>query len=205
MKVKLLLLMFVCSGCFASDFNQAITLVLKHEGKLSSDVTDVGGITNYGISLRYIRQLIRTRPDLMSELDVNHDKIINGYDIAHISKAEVYKIYKLQWWDPLGFAKIENQAIANKIFDMAINMGRKEAIELYQEAYNGLWGTYHLKVSGILDFETIACTNDLDAVGAREVLKAYKRHLEKHYRYLATRHPAYKKFLRGWVKRAYDS
>jgi len=36
---------------YSPNFQVALRVVLKHEGRLSNDRNDPGGITNYGISL----------------------------------------------------------------------------------------------------------------------------------------------------------
>ena len=40
-----------------SDFNVAVDFVLENEGGLSENPKDTGGITNFGISLRFLREL----------------------------------------------------------------------------------------------------------------------------------------------------
>ena len=61
-----------------SLFELAIPVVLKHEGIMSDDGEDPGGITHYGISLRFLKTLAELDKDSFSLGDVNHDGIIDG-------------------------------------------------------------------------------------------------------------------------------
>ena len=38
-----------------SDFESAIPTILRHEGKFEQNAADPGGVTNYGISLRWLK------------------------------------------------------------------------------------------------------------------------------------------------------
>lgn len=184
------------------NFDAAITIVLKHEGKLSDDPSDRGGITNYGISLRYLKSLVASNPELMSEYDKNHDKIIEGYDISNMTLEEAIKIYKKNFWDAPGFGKLKSQLLANKIFDLAVNVGPKKAIEFLQEACNKLHNTNHLSVDGRLGEKTLESVNSLEDKDSEMLVGVIKEISYEYYNYIATRHPAYKKFLKGWLKRA---
>ena len=60
-----------------ADFEQAINFVLKNEGGLEENPNDPGGITNHGISLRFLKSI---KPDASEEdirnLTVNQAKTI---------------------------------------------------------------------------------------------------------------------------------
>ena len=40
-----------------AHFDSCVQYVLRHEGGLSQDKADPGGITNFGISLRFLREV----------------------------------------------------------------------------------------------------------------------------------------------------
>jgi len=52
-------------------FEDALPTVLRHEGLYSEDPADPGGATNYGISLRFLRQLGDTDGDGFAEGDLD--------------------------------------------------------------------------------------------------------------------------------------
>ena len=200
---RLILIIFslISMEAIASGFESAIPIILKHEGKLSDDPSDKGGITKYGISLRYLKQLIASRPDLMSNYDLSHDKIINDYDIANMSIEEARELYRTQFWDKLKIGRINNQRIATKVLDMSVNMGTSRAIKLLQQACGKLSGSNHLAINGTLDNETVGFINELDGKQEKRLLELLRIVSKEYYMYIATKHPTYKRFLAGWLRR----
>ena len=188
--------------CFSADFNLAIPIVLKHEGKLVNNIHDKGGITNYGISLRFLKSLVRARPDLLAKVDVNHDKIINEHDVIHMPLKEAIDLYQQQFWDKQKLGNIVYQPLATKVFDMSVNMGNQEAVELLQEACNKLYNTHHLGIDGKLGNQTLNTINSLNPKQHQSLLKLLKKVSRDYYQHIAKKHPAYKQFLKGWLKRA---
>jgi len=204
MKNIVILLIFLPITVWGSSFEVAIPLILKHEGLYINDPADRGGITKYGISLRYLRELLKMRPDLKDELDINKDGVIDGYDILHMSKEEATELYQKEWWEQYGYGRIDYQPLATKVFDLAVNMGNEDAVELLQTAYNKFHGGYYLVVDGMLGDDTIDCANQLERAESVKLLRILKQLAVKRYVHLSQVHPSYKKFLIGWVRRAND-
>ena len=198
----ILCLLSVCQNSYSSNFEKAIPLVLKHEGKLSDDTDDKGGITKYGISLRFLKGLIKEYPDFLTEFDLNKNQIIDAYDIRHMTISEATDLYRTQWWNKYGYCRIENQLIATKIFDFSVNMGTKKAVKLAQETINKMNLGIYLKVDGIFGQNTINVLNGLNEIGRKRFLQEYVKGAIYFYEYLSKTHPVYKKFLRGWIRRA---
>ena len=151
-----------------SDFNLAIAVVLANEGGLVDNPSDPGGLTNFGISQR-------SYPDV---------------DIRNLTRDGAAAIYLRDFWHYDG---VTNQALANKIFDMSVNMGHA-AISILQRCVSvtpdGVWGP-----------ATCAATNAVDAA-MPGLLDEYKMELANHYRNLVLANPALAQFLNGWLKRA---
>lgn len=185
-----------------ADFNKAIFLVLKHEGKLSDDTDDKGGITKYGISLRFLKGLIKEYPNFLTEFDLSKNQIIDSYDIRHMTISEATDLYRTQWWNKYGYCRVENQLIATKIFDFSVNMGTKKAVKLVQKTINKMNLGIYLKVDGIFGQNTINILNGLNEIGRKRFLQEYVKGAIYFYEYLSKTHPVYKKFLRGWIRRA---
>ena len=58
--ILIISLLLLSVNVLAADFNRSIVNVLKHEGFLVYDKADPGGITNYGVSFRYLKNANRS-------------------------------------------------------------------------------------------------------------------------------------------------
>lgn len=187
----------IIPAAMAADFNKAIPIVLKHEGHLSYDPKDPGGITNYGMSFRYLKDLIKKRPDIMKMLDANDNCILDDYDIAHMKLEDAIKIYRKEWWENYKFNTIAYQPLANKMFDLSVNVGEAQALKFLARAYVKL---YPKEKSG----ELYGFVNKLPESTQQNLVRLLCLEAENFYKGLAKTHPAYQKFLKGWLNRAWD-
>jgi lysozyme family protein len=185
-----------------SSFKEAIYFVLQEEGGLANHKDDKGGITNYGISIQFVKNLIKNNPHLIDEFDLNNNKKIDSFDIINISKEEAKYIYKRFWWDKYNYGKINYQPLANKIFDMAINMGPVAAASLLEKAYRKLKKGNLIDISYILDESIINNINSLSIKQKIELLDNLRKFSINYYMRVAESNPSQKKFLKGWLKRA---
>jgi lysozyme family protein len=156
------------------DFKKAIKFVLENEGEFCNEPNDGGGMTKYGISQQ-------SYPDL---------------DIENLTKEEAVEIYRQDFWRPYqGF----EDRLATKLFDLAVNMGHKKAVQILQRALQCLGA--NIADDGVLGPKTrqaVALANvDL-------LLTSIKSEAAGVYRNLAATNTTQKKFLKGWLRRAYD-
>jgi lysozyme family protein len=158
-----------------ADFSPALNFLLPHEGGYSFDPHDAGGRTKFGISQR-------SYPDI---------------DIENLTLEEASKIYKRDYWDPFPYAKIESQEVANKVFDLCVNMGSHQAHKILQRGC--CEAGMLLTVDGVLGPVTLRTINSLPE---RELLSAIKGQATDFYRKLAEDKPTNAKFLHGWLVRA---
>ena len=158
-------------------FLQAVEVVLAHEGGYVNDPRDPGGETKYGISKR-------SYPEL---------------DIARLTCEDAIAIYYRDWWQRYGYGRLQDEAVATKIFDMAVNMGPVTAHRLLQEALVFLG--YDIAVDGIIGPQTIAAANKADPMRLLQVLRWMAAH---HYYRIADQRPQSRAFLVGWLRRAYS-
>lgn len=177
-----------------ASFDKAIPLILKHEGHLTNNPKDPGGITNYGLSYRYLDALVKLRPDIGDMLDENHNDILDAYDIEHIDINEAKKLYKEEWWDKHQFGLICDQQLATKLFDLSINMGEHQIILILQRAYQQIEGEEMPK-------NYLEAINNLTANKRHDLLVAVCVHAEHYYINLAQKRPQFKVFLKGWLRR----
>jgi len=155
-----------------ASFDQAIGTVLAHEGGYSFNPSDPGGETNFGISKR-------AYPNL---------------DIKDLTAAQAEEIYKRDYWRYDG---IQNQDVATKVFDMAVNSGPSAAHQLLQRALNGLGQA--LAVDGVFGAQTLSATN---AVDPARLLQELRAQAAVHYANIVVGNPAERTFLLGWMRRA---
>lgn len=178
-----------------SSFDSAILTILEHEGGLANDPRDLGGTTKYGISLRFLKEICADNSTLRIEYDLNADGLIDSDDICLLDKDAAMDIYKTHWWDNYRYQEILHQDIATKIFDLAVNMGPKNAHRCLQRAVRAATGK-KIKEDGILGPITLGLTNQANPLA---LLASLRSEAAGYYRSLKNPH-----FENGWLNRAYD-
>jgi lysozyme family protein len=173
----------------SKKFNYAMSVVLIHEGGLSDDKNDPGGITRYGISLRYIKS---------QHIDIDGDGDSNRDDIIKLTQSDADRIYLIDWWSRYGYEKINDIHVATKLMDASVNMGASRAHKLAKQALNAI---HHqlIPINGTLDSRTIALINTTEPSVMMDALRAQE---ERFYRDIVRRNPHLRCFLTGWIKRS---
>lgn len=155
-------------------FNNVFLKLIKHEGGYIYHPNDPGGETKYGISKR-------SYP---------------GLDIKNLTISKAKSIYLNDWWLKYNYHKLPD-GIGEKVFDLSVNMGPRAVSRLLQKALAKQ--SFHLNVSVRVSDELIS---KLDQISQKKLLEDLKIVAAERYRYLATRNPRLKVFLRGWLNRA---
>lgn len=145
----------------------AIEEVLKNEGGYSNNPEDAGGETKYGISKAAF-------PDL---------------DIKNLTLDQAKDIYLKFYWH---YDALISQRVANKLFDLTVNIGQTHAVRLLQLALgaiqagpivaDGKWGAQTMEAANAADENRI-----MDELKARACVY-----------YADLNQP---NFLLGWVRR----
>ena len=171
----------------------AITLLLVHEGGYVNNPVDPGGPTNYGISLRFLRNQKGFNGDIDGDGDIDAD------DVKGLTVADVTKIYSNEFWYKYGFEKLENQRLANMVFGLSVNLGPKNAIYLLQKAVNRFLKPKTVFIpNGIFDEKLIETSNKLE-IGP--IIFSYKYEVNNYYRELTRKNKNLGRFINGWLKR----
>lgn len=125
-------------------FEQAIEILLKHEGGYVNHPKDPGGETNFGIAKRFY-------PDL---------------NIRTLTKEDAVEIYRRDFWEK---CKIEllPPALRLIVFDCAVNQGPGVAVGLLQAAVGS-------KVDGVLGPETLTKLQGLNVTKVLEKYAALR-------------------------------
>jgi len=166
-----------------TNFEIAMDTVLKHEGGYTEDHA---GATKYGVTLRSLN------------IDIDGDGDIDSGDIRVMTLADVMRFYRREWWDKYNFDKIDNSLIATKFFDLAINMGIKQATLIAQRALHAC--SCPVKEDGLLGDQTFKAINRAD----ESLIIAIRSEAAGFYRGLLIQKPEFEKFRNGWLNRAYS-
>jgi lysozyme family protein len=154
-----------------ADFNQAVQKTLVHEGGYVNNPHDKGGPTKYGI----------TQADMP------------GVNIAAITPEQATAYYSEHYWKPL-YSQINDQSLAEKLFDMGVLFGVGTAVKLLQI---GMCANGEITLVSDGDFgpETLKDVNQYGSVAGYRVM------LLNHVYEVVNRNPNDAVFLQGWVNR----
>jgi len=186
----------ICERCYGiddsyrwvkimSNFDKAIKVIFKHEGVYSEDHA---GATKYGITLRSL------------DVDIDHDGDIDMDDIREMTKEDAILFYKRRWWDQYNYDKINNDKVATKLFDIAVNMGQQQASLLIQRALRAC-DRLGIAEDGKLGSKSFKAINTTES---ERLIPALRSEAAGFYRLIVAKNSDYKTFLNGWLNRAYS-
>lgn len=147
-----------------------IERTLQTEGGYVDHPFDPGGVTKYGISQRSYPHL----------------------DIASLTREQAIAIYKRDYYDVMKLDGVENDKVAWKIFDMAVNLGTRAAAILVQNVVK-------VRVDGQCGPVTLGAINSLDP---KVLLDRLVESCVVHYARLVANNQRLSVFIVGWMKRA---
>lgn len=174
----------------SKSFKWGLACVLHHEGGFVDNPNDPGGATDFGVSLRFLRAVGE---------DIDGDGDIDVEDIHALDFEDVERLYKKHFWTPAKCSGIRSEMIAVKVFDMAVNMGLRQAWKLVQRAANTLGQT--LTVDGKAGPKTIAAINSLNKKDFMLLINI-RREQDRFYERLILSKPKLAEFRLGWRRRA---
>ena len=174
-----------------SNFYNIIETVLKHEGGFVDHPNDPGGATNHGISLRYLQQ----RGDLLGDIDGDGD--IDHNDIRAMTRENAIDIYKIGFWDKYKLEDLHHGSVQEKIFDMVVNMGARQAYKLAQRA--AVYLGQNIVVDGIVGPNTLKAINECEP---KYFLQELRYRQAEFYLDLVNNNTKFKPFRDGWLRRA---
>lgn len=179
-----------------SEFQPAVDFLLSHEsGELVAN--DNGrGVSKWGITYQTAKAIY---PQCKPE------------DIARMDRDQAANFYRIHFWERYRIGLIQDQALANKAFDLLVNMGAGGIVfdpdpqnpdlkvsRLVDGALTILQRCAGVVVDGILGPESARVIN---LTNPTELLGAYCREAARHYQDLVQKNPALQKDLNGWLTR----
>ncbi len=158
-----------------ADFQIAIKIVLEHEGVLVDDAKDPGGVTKYGIS----------------------HKSYPHEDIPNLTVDRAKQIYEIDYWNKIRGNEIRCQRIADKLLDMSVLMGSRNAVVCLQRALYSCNAMEKLSsIDGVVGDRTLySINNNAEYV----VLPTFKSECAGYFRCLNNEN-----YISGWLHRAYE-
>lgn len=156
-------------------FNLAVHVVLGHEGGESVHPDDRGGPTKFGIAQRW-------HPDV---------------DVRSLTRERAIEIYWERYWQGRGYERLP-EAVAIKVFDLAVNVGRLLAGICLQRALRACGA--RVVEDGVIGPKTAAAAANVDPAA---LLAAVRSEAAGEYRRMASI-TGQRVFEAGWLNRAYS-
>ena len=176
---------------FSSDFDPAFAYVINNERGFVDDPKDPGGVTNFGISVRYAADYASDYPFL--------DEMNLEASIESLTVENAKLIYRGEYWNEL-YSQIIGQDICNFVFDCAFSIGPAMA---HRFAQRSCWSCgiprSELVDDGVIGIKTIKAIN----FSIEKILPALRSERSNYYRLKIVQDPNKKRFEEGWLNRTY--
>jgi lysozyme family protein len=179
-----------------TDFNQAFKITMNNEGGFSDNVNDHGGETWRGIARKFWPKwpgwpIIDT---IMLQHPANvNEALENDADLQPL----VLTFYETEFWNKLLLASLDNQQIANQLFDISVNMGTGIAAHFLQVAVNTFPGNA-ITVDGEVGALTIGAANRVDPEALYNKINELR---SQRYEQIIAANPSQAVFRNSWFSR----
>lgn len=157
------------------SFDKIHTFVMKWEGGLTDDANDPGGITNYGVCLRFLQSV---------------DPKATRDDIIHMTPEKAKQLFYDHFWLKCKCDQLPDK-IAMVVYDTAVNTGCSQSIKFLQRALS-------IQDDGIIGPQTLSEASHCNVEGC---VWDFLRYRAMFYENLANKKPSLKCFLKGWLNR----
>ena len=187
-----------------ANFEESFYKTMGHEGGYVNDPDDAGGETYKGISRKYnptwngwilIDDCKKFDFSMEQCIEMKWDNMENL----------VLDFYKKKYWNPWWGDKIDDQTIANEMFDTSVNIGISRAVKFLQKSLNCLNRNGKLYSDIIEDGDfgqnTFQAYKSLPTKDHEILFKMMNVLQGMHYINYMTKSPAQEKYARGWFKR----
>jgi lysozyme family protein len=171
-----------------ADFTQAFQLTLAHEGGYVSDPDDPGGETYKGVARKIhskwtgwtIVDMLKRQPGFPANLDKDEEL-----------QTAISDFYQITFWDRMKGDDIQDQEVANSIFDFGVNAGLGTSASLAQMVVGE-------KTDGVIGPQSIASINSFNS---EHFLASFAIAKIARYISIIKKRPTSRKYFYGWVCR----
>lgn len=160
-----------------SDFNAAVKVLLSHEGSDYVPDDHGRGPSKYGITLATAQDALY--PDWTAK------------NIRALTEASAADFYHEAFWRRFHLGLIDDQEVATKMLELAVNIGPGTAIRLLQRAVG----------AGQDSLLGPATAGRVNSMPPAQVLAGIRAAGERHYRDIVVVHPEWANCLDGWLAR----
>ena len=185
----------------ADNFSIAHKFTAKWEGGESDHPDDGGGLTKYGVSLKFLGGLSGTQSnrDVLERMGIRLP--ITRQVIYDLTRDQAASLFRWQFWDKLRLGLIPLRP-AVVLYDAAVNSGPAQSVKLAQRGYNRCVAYGQpLVVDGIMGPATRAAMQLADT---DKCLSAMLDAREAFFQTIVDNNPSQQVFLRGWINRVDD-
>lgn len=175
-----------------SDFDKAFVHTMSAEGGYVNDPQDAGGETYMGVARNR-----NSKWDGWVTIDLLKQKsgFPKNLDSDENLQQQVKALYEANYWDTVQADSINDQDVANSIFDFAVNAGVRTSSRLAQLAAGA-------ESDGVIGKKSIEAINSKDPAMflATFALAKIERYIE-----ICKKRPTNRKYFFGWVRRTLEA
>ena len=172
-----------------ADFNIAVAITVDpaHEGGFQENPTDSGNWTGGKVGVGELK-------GTNFGISAAEFPLVDIKDLTVTTAKQLYFSSPIGYWNPL-YTSIQDQFVANKLFDMGVLFGVGTAVEYLQKVLVAQFG---LKVDGAFGPSTLAAVNGSEPIS---LLTAYKVALVARAIGVGRDNPADRPFVGDWIRR----
>lgn len=179
-------------------FEAAHSHVQHWEGGFFHHPADPGGITNYGVSLMFLKSLS------LIDADIDGDGDIDADDVRGITSQTARAIFRKHFWDAPRVVELP-PLIAVITYDLGVNAGIGRAAVVLQQGINQLTPGAIASLAFNVGPLTRRHSTALAEAGRQlELAEATLDQRAAWYRRLVGAKPSSAVFLKGWLRRTED-
>lgn len=189
-----------------ADFKIAYAITAKVEGGYANNPHDAGGETYKGIARKM-------HPTWKGWIIIDTIKRKVGTSALSINKAAeqdpvlqglVLSFYKDNYWNTMSLDSLNDQKMANELYDTGVNMGLSVSGKFFQRVLN-ISSKTGLTVDGKIGPKTVGLFNQLKDSDKYMVWKFFNCLQGEKYISICEARPSQEIFLRSWASRVFEN
>jgi len=184
-----------------AKFEIAEAITGRNEGGYANNPADTGGETYAGIARNYWGSWQGWKIIDNIKFDLKVNSVVTASNINKAARDNPYltkaisSFYKQNFWDVNKLDLINDQQVANTVYDFGVNSGTGRSAKHLQQAVNDVCNV-GLSVDGQIGNKTINAVNVHDE---ETIYNQYNKLRENFYRSIAKGNQA--QFLKSWLSR----